>query len=195
MEIILLQDFPQLGFIGEQHNVKKGYARNYLIPRGIAIESSSRNANQLKHRMAMINARKAKKRQEAEALAERLQQVELQFKLKVGEGGKSFGSVGTRDIEAALQREGYQVNKKQLSLTEAMKSVGEFSVAVRLHSDVQARVKVHVIAEKVVEAKPKEEEQEGRGRRRARRGEDDEESAAAPEETPGEAEAADAAEE
>jgi len=165
MEIILLQDFPQLGFIGEQHHVKKGYARNFLIPRGIAIESASRNARQLKHRMAAINAQKAKKKEEAQAVADRMQALDLQFKLKVGEGGKSFGSIGTRDIEAALVREGYEINKKQLSLGEPIRTVGEFHVAVRLHTDVQAKVKVTVIAEKIVEAKPKEEPQEGRARR------------------------------
>ena len=182
MEIILLQDFPQLGFIGEQHHVKKGYARNFLIPRGIAIESSSRNAKQLSHHMAQINVRKAKAKDEAQAIANRLQQVTIQFKLKFGESGKSFGSIGTRDIEAALVKEGFPINKKQLALGEPLRGAGDFQVTVKLHSEVQARVKVQVIAERIVEAQPKDEDKkDARGRRRREKAEGEE--AAGEEET------------
>ncbi|MGI6525090.1 MAG: 50S ribosomal protein L9 [Bdellovibrionota bacterium] len=165
MEVLLMQDFPRLGFIGERMNVKNGYARNFLIPRGIAIEASSRNAKELQHRIAMINARKAKRKAEAMEILDRIQQVTLEFKLKFAEEGKSFGSVGARDIELALEANGFKVDRKQLVLPESIRTVGDYEVGVKLHSEVEAKVKVKVIAEKIVEAKAKD-AQVGRKQRR-----------------------------
>lgn len=153
MEVLLIQDFPQLGFVGEQMNVKNGYARNYLIPRGIAIEASSCNAKEMQHRLAMVNARRAKKKAEATELLGKLQQVSLEFKLKFAEEGKSFGSVSVKDIYNALIEKGFEVDRKQLVLSEPIKSVGDYEVAIKLHSEVTAKVPVKVIAEKVAEPK------------------------------------------
>ncbi len=171
MEVLLLQDFPQLGFIGDKMNVKNGYARNYLVPRGIAIEASSRNAKELQHRMAMVEAKKAKKKQEAVDLQAKLQEVELEFKLKLGEGGKSFGSISNRDIEGALTAKGFTLDRRQIVLAEPIRTPGDVQVTARLHSEVEAKITVHVIADKPLETKSNKDE------KKPRRGKKSEEAA------------------
>lgn len=155
MDIILAKDFPSLGFVGDTVSVKRGFARNFLIPRGVAVEASSRNKNQLKHKVEAILAVKRKLQAEAEKKAEELKNIEVKLVIKVGEGGRSFGSVGTRDIEQALKAQGIEISRKQISLSEAIKSVGEYYVTLKLHSEVQAEVKVNVVADKALVAKTK----------------------------------------
>lgn len=147
MEVILNQDFPSLGYVGDTVRVRPGYARNYLIPRGVAIEASARNNRQLRHRLLAINAKKIKLRAEAEEFAKRLSTVMLEFNVRIGAQGKAFGAITARDIEAALQKEGVSLDRRQIKLSEPIKKAGEFSVMIKLHSEVLAPVAVRVIAE------------------------------------------------
>jgi large subunit ribosomal protein L9 len=153
MEVILQSDFPTLGYVGDRVNVANGYARNFLIPRGIAVEASSRNERQIKHLLSSINVKKARLRGEAEELAKRLEAVTLEFKLKVGEGGKTFGSITTKDLEAALKAKGFDILRKQIRQTEPFKKAGEYKVQIKLHSEVAATVGVKLALEGLVEKK------------------------------------------
>src|ERR1700748_3672382 len=114
MEVILQSNFPTLGYVGDRVNVANGYARNYLIPRGIAVESSSKNDRQIAHLVASIDHKKAKLRSEAEEQAKKFESTVLEFKLKTGEAGKVFGSITSKDVESALKAKGFDVMRKQI---------------------------------------------------------------------------------
>jgi len=164
MRVILKEDYPSLGFIGDAVSVKGGYARNFLIPKGIALEVGSSKARQLAHILAGINAKKAKKKAESEALKERLEQLILEFVLKLGEQGKSFGAVTAHDIELELQKQDVLLDRKQIRLHEPIKSGGNFPVQVKLHSEVVATLAVKVNVEMPV-ATPKKEDEEPKVKR------------------------------
>jgi large subunit ribosomal protein L9 len=162
MNVILQQDYPSLGYVGDRIAVRPGYARNFLIPRGIAVEASSHNARLLKHRMDGINAKKMKLKVEADALGAKLGVVTLDFTLKMGSGGRSFGAITAKDVEAALTSQGFTLDRKQVKLLEPIKKPGEYKVAIKLHSEVTVAVTAKVVAEAAekkavepTEAKPK----------------------------------------
>ena len=159
MEVILAKDFTALGFVGDRVAVKNGYARNYLIPKGIAVEAASRNARELKHKLHQINAHKAKMKSEAEEVASKLNLLSFEFTLKIGAQGKSFGSLGTKDIEKYLAEQGFDISRKQITLTDQVKSGGQFPFSIKLHSEVTVpltmKVKVDIPATKKKE-EPKE---------------------------------------
>lgn len=158
MEVILQEDFPSLGYIGDRVSVRRGYARNFLLPRGIAVEASSSNAKILNHKIAGINAKKAKKKAEAEALGERIKTQKLEFKLKAGGAGKSFGSVTSRDVEAQLKEQGFEIDRRQVKLTDPLRAAGQYTVQIKLHSEVLVPVSVTLISDKPVKiAQPTEE--------------------------------------
>jgi len=167
MEVILRDNFPSLGYVGDVVRVKNGYARNFLIPRGIALEASSHNAKLLNHKMAGINARKAKLRAEAEVLGKKLGTARLEFTLKAGDGGKTFGSVSAKEVETALIAQGHQVTRTQIKTTEVLKRAGEFTVQVKLHADVIISVPVKITVE--VPKKLQVEDDEADGERKAKR--------------------------
>jgi large subunit ribosomal protein L9 len=146
MEVILREDYISLGYIGDTVKVRRGFARNYLIPRGLAVEASSENERALKHKLGAIMAKRIKKKAEADAFGKVLEQVTVEFTIKVGAKGKSFGSVTTRDIEASLKTLGYEVDRRQLRLAETIKGPGIYKVEVKLHSEVTVYVQVKVIA-------------------------------------------------
>ena len=170
MEVILKQDFPALGYVGDRVKVRRGYARNFLIPRGIAAEIGSRHARVIGHLVAGINAHKAKLKTEADELAGRLSGAKLDFTLKIGSQGKSFGSVSLRDIELALEQQGFKIDRRQLRLPEQIKGGGQFSLLVKLHSEVTATLPINVTVERpqvVKEAQAEGEAgQEARGKRK-----------------------------
>ena len=147
MEIILVENFPSLGYVGDRVSVKPGYARNFLFPRKIAVEVSSRRARTLKHVLAGVDAKRIKLRKEAEEFATRLKQVRLDFTLKIGGAGRSFGAITARDIELALKAQEILVNRKQVRLPEPIKTVGTHQVEIKLHSDVHAPITISVIAD------------------------------------------------
>ena len=146
MEVILREDYISLGYIGDTVRVSRGFARNFLIPRGVAVEASAGNEKQLKHKLAAIVAKRIKAKGEAEAFARVLSQVTVEFTLKVGARGKSFGAVTSRDIEASLKALGYNVDRRQIRISETIKGPGVYAVEVKLHSEVVVPVQVKVIA-------------------------------------------------
>ena len=121
MEVILREDYISLGYIGDTVRVRRGFARNFLIPRGIAVEASSVNDRQLKHKLSAITAQRIKKKSEADAFGKVLEQVTVEFTLKVGAKGKSFGSVTSRDVETSLKALGYDVDRRQIRIAETIK--------------------------------------------------------------------------
>ncbi len=177
MEVILREDFLSLGYVGDTVRVKRGFARNYLIPRGIAVESSTTNEKVLKHKLAAIVAKRIKKKAEAEQFAKILEQVIVEFTLKVGAKGKSFGSVTAKDVEASLRALGYEVDRRQIRLIEAIRGPGAHKVEVKLHSEVVVPVQVKVIAAQVAAPVAAEGEEAGKKRKSRKKADAAEEGA------------------
>ena len=167
MEVILREDFLPLGYVGDTVKVKRGFARNFLIPRGVAIESTSQNDSALKHKLSAIVAKRIKKKAEAEAFGNILKQIIVEFTLKVGASGKSFGAITARDIETALKNLGYTVDRRQIRLPEQIKSVGAHTAEVKLHSEVTVDLQVKVLAAQV--AAPAEGAAKGKGKKGAKK--------------------------
>lgn len=147
MQVILIEDVPNLGQIGEQVNVKPGYARNYLLPRGLAISASTKNAKRLKHDRKLAELKAAKARKDDEAVAAKLNGMNLEIQRKVGEQDKLYGSVTAIDVEKALEDQGLSVDRRKILLDEPIKTLGIFEVPVRLRAGVEAQIKVVVTAE------------------------------------------------
>ena len=145
MQVILLEDVSNLGNTGDQVDVKPGYARNYLLPRGLAVEANTRNARTLKHRQQMVAARVEAKRQAAMDLAERVASTEVTISMLAGEEDRLFGSVTKKDIEQALAEEGVTVDRKKIVLDEPIKTLGVHTVQVKIHPDVATDLKVWVV--------------------------------------------------
>ena len=146
MEIILVEDVAGLGDIGETVNVKPGYARNFLIPRGVAIESASKNAKALAHKMKQLEVKRKLLKGAAQETAAALKNVRVELTLKVGGPGKVFGAIHNKDIAEALKALGYDIDRRRIVLPEPIKKVGVHSVKVKLHSDVLADLDIHVLA-------------------------------------------------
>jgi len=188
MEVILREDFLPLGYVGDTVKVKRGFARNFLIPRGVAIESSSQNERALKHKLSAIVAKRVKKKAEAEAFGNTLSQIIVEFTLKMGAGGKSFGAITARDVEGALKNLGYGVDRRQIRLLEVIKTPGQHKAEVKLHSEVIVSLQIKVIAAQIV-TPPVEGAAKGKGKKGSKKkseeGEEEgvEASADAPEET------------
>ena len=124
MKIILMQDFKSLGFEGDIVDVAKGYARNYLIPKGVAIEASDANLKAREMRKGKITTKHMKDKEEAERVAEKISQVTVTIMRKAGEEGKLYGSVTSRDIAQELEREGIVVDKRKIVINEAIRTNG-----------------------------------------------------------------------
>ena len=147
MEVILREDVPQLGHRGDLVKVKPGYARNYLIPRKLAMLATAGARKQVTD-MKAANARKdAREKSGAESLAAQLGELTLTISAKAGEQDQLFGSVTTMDIAAALEAKGFNIDRRTIELEEPIKTIGEYSVPVRLHHQVAAAVKVNVTRE------------------------------------------------
>jgi len=145
MQVILLEDVSNLGNTGDQVDVKPGYARNYLLPRGLAVEANTRNARTLKHRHQMVAARVEQKRQAAMDLAAKVAAAEVTITMLAGEEDRLFGSVTKRDIEQALAEEGLVVDRKKIVLDDPIKTLGVHTVQVKVHTDVATDLKVWVV--------------------------------------------------
>lgn len=170
MEIILQQDFPSLGYVGDRIKVKGGYARNFLLPRGIGIEATSANAKQLRHRVEQIQAKRTKLKAAAQEIANRMQEHVLEFTLKLGEQGKAFGSITSKDIEQALRERSFELDRKQIRINESIRGAGEYRAEVKLHAEVSAQVTFKVATERVAtKAKPAD-DQEATGKKRGKKG-------------------------
>lgn len=157
MRVILTDDVVGVGDIGEFVKVKPGFARNFLIPRGLAIESESISAKEIAHRMKQIEAKKRRLRIAAEGEAERIALAAVELKLRVGSGGKVFGSVGARDVAEKLKEQGFDIDRRRVMLHEPIKKIGVHAVKIKLHPEVVAEVKVTVAA--IAASKEQEEEE------------------------------------
>ena len=144
MKVILTDDVVGLGDIGEIVKVRPGYARNFLIPRGLALETAAASARVVAHRMQQIEVKKRKLKTSAAALGEKLRSLSIEIGLRVGTGGRVFGSIGTRDIAAELQKQGFDIDRRRVVLSEPIKKLGTHFVNVRLHPEVQTSVKHQV---------------------------------------------------
>jgi len=145
MEIILRQAVENLGKTGDVVNVKPGYARNYLLPHGLAYEATPGNLKRIQQERNRLEAAENERRGTAQGLAEKLEQVSLTFSARVGEEGKLFGSVTATDIAQQLEAQGYHIEKRQIDLHEPIKALGVYRVPIRLHADVKPEVRVWVI--------------------------------------------------
>ena len=144
IQVVLKDDVVKLGKSGELVRVKPGYARNFLIPRGLAAVATRSNIAQVEHEKKVAVARAAKLRGDAEAVAKRLSGAVVEIAVQGGEEGKLFGSVGTKDIADALKKKGHEIDRKAIQLHEPIKSVGERDLEVRLGYEVAATIKVVV---------------------------------------------------
>jgi large subunit ribosomal protein L9 len=148
MKVILKQKVSSLGKAGDLIKVNDGYARNYLIPKGLAIEADEKNIRLLEHEKKNILNKTQKEYKNAQDLAAALSNETLTFLRKVGDQEKIFGSVTTKDIEEALNKKGYNIDRKMIILGEHIKSLGEFKVKIKLTTGVESEIKIVVSGEK-----------------------------------------------
>jgi large subunit ribosomal protein L9 len=145
MQVILTQDVPHLGSLGDEVHVKDGFARNYLLPRGLAISATSKNAAHVAHRRRWLERLRAQAIEAARAEGEKVAALELVVKAKAGPSGRLFGSVTNRDLQAALKELGYDLDRRSIMLSAPIKNVGSYTVTVKLHSEVKREVAVRVL--------------------------------------------------
>ena len=145
MEVILRQAVEKLGHPGDIVKVSAGYARNFLLPRGVAYEATPGNKKRIERERQRLEAAEESRRTSAQGLAEKLEQVSLTFSARVGDEGKLFGSVTTADIAQQLAEQGFSIEKRQIDLKDPIKVLGVYRVPVRLHADVHPEIKVWVI--------------------------------------------------
>ena len=143
----MIQDVASLGKVGDLVKVSDGYARNYLIPRGLGMEASSGNVKNLEIQKQTAAKKADKKKKTAQGLVEALEGVTCHFSRKVGQQDKLFGSVTSKDIAGALSEQGIEVDKKDIVVDEQIKSVGEFPVKIKVHSGMSATITIIVSGE------------------------------------------------
>jgi large subunit ribosomal protein L9 len=142
MEVILREDVTGLGMIGDVVKVKPGFARNFLLPQGLAVLADPRNLGQLEHDKRIIAAKKARERGAIEGRAAELHGLVLETEVRAGKGGRLFGSVTNQDVKRLLDEKGFDVDRRRIELREPIKAIGEFSVPLRVGQDVVATLKL-----------------------------------------------------
>ena len=145
MKVILLDDVAKLGRRGEVRDVSDGYARNFLIPKKLALSASAGNMKNLEHIKVQANAKADRVKSDAEALRQKIEALTLEERRQASEEGKLFGSVTSQDIAEFLDKRGIKVERRRIHLDEPIKTLGETSVPIRLHQDVTAQFKVSVV--------------------------------------------------
>lgn len=151
MEVILKEDVANLGHRGDVVKVADGYGRNFLLPRKLALQATTQNKAVIEQMKAAAARRSATEKAQAETIAVQLEPLVLSFTRKSGENGHLFGSVTSADIAQELEAKGFEVDRRKIQLNEPIKAIGSTSVAIKLHREVTAHVKVEVAAENVVE--------------------------------------------
>ncbi len=152
MKVILREDIPHLGEVGEVVQVKAGYARNYLIPNKLALEATGGNLKTFKDIARAAEARSEKERADAETMVDRLTGVELHIAVEVGEEDQLYGSVTSQMIMEALAERGFSFPRRQIMLDNPIKELGTFEIPIRLHRDVQPVIRLQVEKKQVEEA-------------------------------------------
>lgn len=145
VQVILKQDVDKLGKVGDVVNVKPGFARNYLIPKGLVAAATGAKIQQLEHQKAAARARVAKQKQEATEIAEKLSQVRIEVSKPAGENGKLFGSVTAKEVASLLAKQGLRVDKRGIQLPDHLKQLGDFDVPVKLAPEVVGTFKLTVL--------------------------------------------------
>ena len=146
MKVILKENIETLGHIGDIVKVAPGYARNYLLPKGLAIEATEKNAKALDHALRQMAYKKDKVMESAKALAAKLEAVAIELSHQAGEEGKLFGAVTNMEIAAFLKDKGFEIDRKTVVLAEPIKQLGEYTVSVKIAPEVTATIKVSVKA-------------------------------------------------
>ena len=147
MKVILKEDVKSLGTAGAVVNVADGYARNYLIPKSLAVEANVKSIKTLDHEKRKIEEHVKKIRGAAQTLSERISALTLTLSAKAGEEEKLFGSITTMDIAEALKKEGFDIDRRKIVLEEPIKRLGSYTVGVKVHPEVTAQVNIQVVAE------------------------------------------------
>jgi len=147
MKVILRKDLDTLGSAGDIVVVKDGYARNFLIPKGIALRADAKNIQLLESEKNQQKVKLSKDRKEAELLAEQLNKVSCTATMNVGEEDKVFGSVTTQNIADLLKDQGIEIERKKIQLNEPIKALGIYTIPIKLHSEVEAKIKLWVVKE------------------------------------------------
>ena len=151
LEVVLLEDVPELGRSGDACRVRSGYARNFLFPKKLAVALTPGAKRLIEKKRAEAVVRLAKEKGEAEVLLQKLEKMTLTCAVKANADGRLFGSVSAADVLAKLAAEGVELQKKQLAMYEQLKALGEHEVTLHLHPEVRGKLKVKVVAEKVAE--------------------------------------------
>ena len=147
MEIILRADVQHLGKVGEVVKVKDGYARNYLLPKGLAYPATDANKKRIAYEGERLVKQQAAEKSAAEGEAAKLADVQLSFAMKVGEEDKLYGSVTASDIQRKLEELGIHVDKRKIDLSEPIRELGEFNVGIKIHPEVRPEVRITVVKE------------------------------------------------
>ena len=145
MDVILRQAVEKLGAPGDVVKVSAGYARNYLLPHGVAVEATPGNRKRIEQERARLEAAENTRRDKAQEIAKQIEQISLTFSARVGEEGKLFGSVTAADLHQQLEAQGVKIERRQIELQEPIKALGVYRVAIKLHADVKPEIKVWVI--------------------------------------------------
>jgi large subunit ribosomal protein L9 len=147
MKVILIEDFPSLGLKGDLKEVAAGYARNFLIPKGIAVEATPGQLRAFKANREVLARKNAQEEKVAREIADRLSGKSFVIKVKSGETGRLFGSVTSADLSDAMAKAGFKIDKKKIDLAEPIKELGELEIQVRLHPEVRVPIQVVIEAE------------------------------------------------
>jgi large subunit ribosomal protein L9 len=146
-KVLLREDVDDLGVRGEIVRVRAGYARNYLLPRNLAVEATAGNVKGIESERAALLKKEAKERSSAEAQSAQMSSLDLEFRRKAGEQGALYGSVTSMDVAEALRERGYEIDRHRIHMREPLKRLGEYTVPVRLHREVTIDLKVRVAPE------------------------------------------------
>ncbi len=147
MKVILKEDVKNLGKMGDIVNVAEGYARNFLVPKKLAVEALTENIKALEHQKKIIQEKAKKVKNASKDLSDRISSLTLTIKAKAGEEDKLFGSITSMDIANALKNEGIEIDRKKISLEEPIKRLGSYTVSIKLHPEVTTQLNITVIPE------------------------------------------------
>jgi large subunit ribosomal protein L9 len=146
VQVILRDELPNLGTTGDVVKVRDGFARNYLLPRGLAVEASTRNLRELEHQKRVIADKRLREQKSAAAVADKLASVKLTFEVRAGEDGKLFGSITNQDVHRALEEKGFTIERRRILMNEPIKSLGSHDVVIHVGPDTRTTINVEVSA-------------------------------------------------
>ena len=147
MKVVLKDDIKNVGKMGQIVDVADGYARNYLVPRGLAVEANIKNLKSLEHEKKIIQEKAKKIKNSAETLSDKISTMTLMIKAKAGDEGKLFGAVTSMDIAELLKNEGIEIDKKKIFLDEPIKRLGSYSVNIKIHPEISTHLNIQVVEE------------------------------------------------